>query len=87
MSRAITRRTLLQQSSPPPGQARPDWQLICQVAAHMGFGEHFAYQSSEEIFDEIRRFANPKTGYDLLTWNDEPTWTSIHAPLRTSRSR
>ena len=31
----------------------------------MGFGEHFAYKSSEEIFDEIRRFSNPKTGYDL----------------------
>ena len=57
--------TLLQASIPPAGQARPDWQLICQVAAHMGFGEHFRYGSSEEIFDEIRRFANPKTGYDL----------------------
>ncbi|MDT5370359.1 MAG: sulfite reductase flavoprotein alpha-component, partial [Mycobacterium sp.] len=57
--------TLLQASIPPAGQARPDWQLICQVAAHMGFGAHFGYQSSEQIFDEIRRFANPKTGYDL----------------------
>jgi len=57
--------TLLAQSIPPAGQARPDWQLICQVAAHMGFGEHFDYESSEQIFDEIRRFANPKTGYDL----------------------
>lgn len=57
--------TLLQQSILPAGQARPDWQLICQVAAHMGFGEHFAYRSSEEIFDEIRGFWNPRTGYDL----------------------
>ena len=57
--------TLLRQSIPPPGQARPDWQLICQVAAHLGFGEHFAYPSSEQIFDEIRRFSNPGTGYDL----------------------
>ena len=57
--------TLLQQSIAPAGQARPDWQLICQVAAHMGFGEQFHYESSEQIFDEIRRFWNPKTGYDL----------------------
>jgi NADPH-dependent sulfite reductase flavoprotein alpha-component len=57
--------TLLQASMPPAGQAQPDWQLICQVATHMGFGEHFRYQSSEEIFAEIRGFANPKTGYDL----------------------
>lgn len=57
--------TLLQQSVPPLGAARPDWQLICQVAAHLGYGEHFAYESSEQIFDEIRRFWNPKTGYDI----------------------
>ena len=57
--------TLLQQSIPPAGQARPDWQLICQVAEHMGFGEHFGYETSEQIFDEIRGFANPKTGYDI----------------------
>jgi sulfite reductase (NADPH) flavoprotein alpha-component len=57
--------TLLQQSIAPIGQACPDWQLICQVAEHLGFGEHFRYDTSEQIFDEIRRFANPKTGYDL----------------------
>jgi sulfite reductase (NADPH) flavoprotein alpha-component len=57
--------TLLAQSLPPRGEAQPDWQLICQVATHLGFGEHFSYESSEQIFDEIRRFHNPKTGYDL----------------------
>ncbi|MGE2688784.1 molybdopterin-dependent oxidoreductase [Mycolicibacterium pulveris] len=57
--------TLLQQSIEPPGQARPDWQLICQVATHLGFGEHFRYDSSGQIFDEIRAFTNPVTGYDL----------------------
>jgi sulfite reductase (NADPH) flavoprotein alpha-component len=57
--------TLLAQSIPPAGQARPDWQLICQVAAQMGYGEHFAFESSEEIFDEICEFSNPRTGYDL----------------------
>lgn len=57
--------TLVRQCVSPVGQARPDWQLICQVATAMGFGEHFDYQSSEEVFDEIRRFANPRTGYDL----------------------
>ncbi|MGZ6780158.1 MAG: molybdopterin dinucleotide binding domain-containing protein, partial [Mycobacterium sp.] len=57
--------TLLQASIPPAGQARPDWQLICQVATHLGFGEHFDFSSSEEVFDEIRRFSNPASGYDL----------------------
>ncbi|MFV8163844.1 molybdopterin-dependent oxidoreductase [Mycobacterium sp. 134] len=57
--------TLLSPSLAPLGQARPDWQLICEVAAHLGFAEHFDYQSAEEVFAEIRGFANPKTGYDL----------------------
>jgi anaerobic selenocysteine-containing dehydrogenase len=57
--------TLLQQSVDPVGQARPDWMLICQVAAELGFGEHFAYDSSEQIFDELRQFGNPATGWDL----------------------
>ncbi|MDG4666499.1 bifunctional nitrate reductase/sulfite reductase flavoprotein subunit alpha [Mycobacterium sp. 236(2023)] len=57
--------TLLQQSIPPAGDARPDWELICGVAQHLGFGDDFDYKSSEQIFDEIRRFHNPRTGYDL----------------------
>ena len=57
--------TLLQQSVPPLGEARPDWELIAGVAEHLGFGEYFDYKSSEQIFDEIRRFSNPRTGYDL----------------------
>jgi NADPH-dependent sulfite reductase flavoprotein alpha-component len=57
--------TLLRQSIPPAGDARPDWLLICQVAEHLGFGEHFAYESSSQVFDEIREFSNPRTGYDL----------------------
>ena len=57
--------TLLQQSIPPAGQARPDWQLICQVAAHLGFGADFDYGSSAEVFTEIVEFFNPRTGWDL----------------------
>ncbi|WP_280264835.1 bifunctional nitrate reductase/sulfite reductase flavoprotein subunit alpha [Nocardia wallacei] len=56
--------TLLRRSIDPPGDARPDWLLIAQVATAMGF-EGFDYASSAEVFDEIRRFANPATGYDL----------------------
>nr|WP_246227491.1 bifunctional nitrate reductase/sulfite reductase flavoprotein subunit alpha [Mycolicibacterium helvum] len=57
--------TMVRECVSPAGQSRPDWQLICQVADAMGFGAHFGYESSEQIFDEIRRFANPKTGYDI----------------------
>ncbi|MFD0000710.1 molybdopterin-dependent oxidoreductase [Nocardia sp. NPDC127526] len=56
--------TLLPQSVPPIGDARPDWLLIAQIATAMGF-TGFDYTSSQQIFDEIRGFANPATGYDL----------------------
>ena len=57
--------TLLQQSIPAAGDARPDWELICNVARHLGFGDEFDYKSSEHVFTEIRQFANRRTGYDL----------------------
>jgi NADPH-dependent sulfite reductase flavoprotein alpha-component len=57
--------TLVPGVVPPPGEALPDWQLIARIACEMGFGDAFSYSSAEEVFEEIRRFWNPKTGYDL----------------------
>ncbi|GAB7191270.1 hypothetical protein NUM3379_19770 [Kineococcus sp. NUM-3379] len=57
--------TLARAAVDPPGEALPDWLLICRVARAMGFTEGFAYASSEEVFEEIRRTWNPQTGYDL----------------------
>lgn len=56
--------TLLQQSVPPTGDARPDWRLIADIATAMGF-PGFDFTSSADIFAEISQFANPATGYDL----------------------
>lgn len=57
--------TLSRQAVDPPGQALPDWQLIARVAAAMGYADDFTYRDATEIFDEIQRFTNPATGYDL----------------------
>ncbi|GAB04041.1 putative nitrate/sulfite reductase, partial [Gordonia amarae NBRC 15530] len=48
-----------------PGEALPDWQLIAAIACEMGYADAFTYSCAEEIFDEIRQFHNPRTGYDL----------------------
>ncbi len=56
--------TLVRDVVPAPGEAQPDWLTICQVARAMGF-EGFDFASSAEVFDEIRRFWNPQTGWDL----------------------
>ncbi|GAA3531290.1 hypothetical protein AFL01nite_17590 [Aeromicrobium flavum] len=57
--------TLCRPAGSPPGDARPDWRLIADIAARLGFGDAFSYASAEEVFEEIRAFANPATGYDL----------------------
>jgi len=57
--------TLMQKAVEPPGEAKPDWEIVAMVAQAMGFGEAFSYRSAGEIFDEIRQMANPSTGYDL----------------------
>ena len=57
--------TLAQPAVDPPGEADADWRLIARVARAMGFAEGFNYESAERIFEEIKLFHNPKTGYDL----------------------
>ncbi|MFC9325746.1 molybdopterin-dependent oxidoreductase [Kitasatospora sp. NPDC057015] len=57
--------TLVQGVVDPPGQALPDWQLIARVACEMGFADSFTYRSSEDVFEELKRAWNPKTGWDL----------------------
>ena len=37
---------------PAPGNARPDWEIISDVARRMGFGTAFNYKSPQEIFAE-----------------------------------
>jgi len=38
----------------PPGEARPDWQIVCQLAEKMGYKDKFNFSSSGEVFEEIR---------------------------------
>ncbi|MFD3374517.1 molybdopterin-dependent oxidoreductase [Streptomyces sp. NPDC058697] len=57
--------TLARAAVEPPGEALADWRLIARVACAMGYEKGFSYESAEEIFEEIKRAWNPKTGWDL----------------------
>lgn len=86
--------TLFQPAMQAPGQALPDWQIIARIACEMGFSEAFSYDSAEEVFEEIKRFSNPKTGYDLrgvsherlrqgpLQWPCAPEGAGDRNPIR-----
>ncbi|EGD00206.1 nitric-oxide synthase, partial [Burkholderia sp. TJI49] len=57
--------TLMRPAIAPPGDALPDWRIVAEVARAMGFADAFDYASAADVFDEIVRFSNPATGYDL----------------------
>ena len=39
----------------PPGEARPDWRIVCDVAARLGFADAFDYASGSDVWDEFIR--------------------------------
>ncbi|MCG7209262.1 bifunctional nitrate reductase/sulfite reductase flavoprotein subunit alpha [Streptomyces arenae] len=57
--------TLARPAADAPGEATADWRLIARVARAMGYEDGFTFDSAEEVFEEIKRFHNPGTGYDL----------------------
>ncbi|CAH1216378.1 Assimilatory nitrate reductase catalytic subunit [Paenibacillus plantiphilus] len=48
-------RVLLRQSSrPAPGEAKHDWEILCEIAEKLGKGKYFGFSSAESIFEELR---------------------------------
>jgi formate dehydrogenase major subunit len=39
----------------PPGDAKPDWVIFCELARIMGYEEKFSFDSPVQIFEEIRK--------------------------------
>lgn len=59
---AERRVQLVRKAIEPAGNSKPDWQVLCEVAAAMGKGEFFAFESPEQIWDEIRLVWNGGSG-------------------------
>lgn len=86
--------TLMPRAVEPPGQSLPDWQIIARVACAMGYADAFDYADAEAVYEEIRRFHNPATGYDLRgigyaqlrqqpqQWPSAPGRENHRSPLR-----
>jgi formate dehydrogenase alpha subunit len=62
----------------PPGDAKPDWWIICQLAERAGYKDKFKFTSSGDIFEEIRSCVPQYKGitYERL----EKTIGGIHWP-------
>jgi len=46
----------------PPGEARPDWWIVSQVASRLGYGAHFSYETEAQIFREHARLSGFENG-------------------------
>ena len=44
----------IQKAVDPPGNARGDSEIICDLAQRLGKGKYFPYKNTREIFDELR---------------------------------
>lgn len=44
----------IQRCVDPPGEARVDWAIMCDIARRLGKEKHFTYEESRNIFDELR---------------------------------
>jgi assimilatory nitrate reductase catalytic subunit len=75
---------------PLPGEARPDWWIVSEVARRMGFGEGFDYDGPAAIFREYAALSSFENGgerdFDLggladLTANDYATLMPVQWPL------
>lgn len=54
MTNVEGRVTLREASRPCPGEAKNDWQIICEIAKVLGKEKYFPYKKAEDIFNELR---------------------------------
>lgn len=53
----------------PPGEAREDWRIICDLAQRLGQGDKFKYSSPREMFEELRVASKGSVSdYYGMTW-------------------
>lgn len=59
----------INRAADPPGEARRDWHILSELAARMGRGQYFPYQSVREIWDELRLASKGGVAdYSGITW-------------------
>lgn len=74
-------RVLLREAGrPAPGEAKHDWQILCDLADRLGKGQYFNFADVEDIFDELRLASRGGTAdyygitYDRLRKEEGVYW-------------
>ena len=65
----------------PPGEAREDWRIICDIAARLGQEDKFNYASPEAMFEELRLASKGGiSDYYGMTWRRIEEQNGIYWP-------
>jgi assimilatory nitrate reductase catalytic subunit len=68
----------------PPGEARADWRIVCDLARRLGQGERFAFAAPEEIFSELARASSGGVAdYGGITWDKVERQMGVFWPCPT----
>jgi len=79
---------------PPPGEAKPDWWIVSEVAKRMGYEESFSYGSPSQIFTEYARLSGYQNrgqrDFDIaalqdLTQGDYDDFIPVQWPVKAAR--
>ncbi|ENH97151.1 NasC nitrate/nitrite assimilative reduction [Gracilibacillus halophilus YIM-C55.5] len=64
-------RVMLREASYPiQGEAKHDWQILCDIADRLGKGTYFSFPSAEAIFEELRLASQKgKADYSGITYD------------------
>jgi formate dehydrogenase alpha subunit len=65
----------------PPGEAKADWQIICELGTKMGFEKQFAFKSPEEVFNEV---AKVTPAYGGMSYKRLEKPEALHWPCPTA---
>ena len=75
------------QAVDPPGEARRDWEIVCDLANRLGKGQYFPYRSARDIFEEIRiATKGAKADYYGITYEKIDEQNGVFWPCRTEES-
>jgi assimilatory nitrate reductase catalytic subunit len=78
----------INKAADPPGEARVDWHIICDLATRLGHGDKFAYKSARDIWDELRVASRGgKADYYGITYEKIDAQDGVFWPCPTEESK
>ena len=78
----------INKASNPPGEARVDWEIICDLAARLGHAEQFNYKSARDMWDELRVASKGgKADYYGITYEKIDEQQGVFWPCPTLESK